>query len=931
MTLERASTGIPGLDAAIDDLRIGDNVVWRVSDLADFRSVLRPFLDQCRRDGRRLVYVRFANHEPLLTADDGAEVHHLDLHEGFEPFAVAVHDLIAGHGRRAFYVFDCLTEMLDAWHSDLMVTNFFKVTCPFLYELDTIAYFALLRDGHTAATVAGIRDTTQVLLDLHVSPDAVHVHPLKVDGRSSPTMFFPHRLADGLAVPVTSSDAAARLSSPFGHLRSRPDRWQRVVDDAYAALDADDAAKDAASGLLHGVLIGPDGRMADLARRHLSLSDLLIVASRVVGTGRIGGKAVGMLLARAIVAPEFGERLEPHDSFHIGADVFYTFLVANGWWGLRLRQRDPAHFLDAGAELHDLIPGGSFPAEIVEQFRLMLEWYGQAPIIVRSSSLLEDNFGHAFAGKYDSFFLANQGSPEQRLTALLDAVRAIYASAMSSDALRYRAERGLADADEQMAILVQRVSGDHHGSLFFPHAAGVGNSSNLYTWDASMDADAGMLRLVIGLGTRAVDRTTTDHARIVALDDPLLGRLSDADDLSAFSQRRVDVLDLTAGAFATVPLASLVGTDIRAHWSLFTSPDAAALRRLAERGDRRPPGGPSSVGDRRGRRPVSSSPATDRARAASTGEVPQPPKPVVADFRGLLASTDFPGLMRGALGRLAEAYDYPVDVEFTVNLTAAGEPHIGIVQCRPLQTRGPGSAVEMPSAVDPDDVLFASTGEFMGGNVRLPLEYVVSVLPDRYLSLGVPDRHGVARLIGALNRALAGRSFALLGPGRWGTTTEALGVPVRFAEISRASALLEATDAAGGFRPELSYGSHFFQDLVETGIFYAAIFDDRPGVTFNPALVTSRPNEVTTLVPDAEPHLVDVVHVARFDDLELFSDITTQQVVCTRTREGPAEIDQAYERAYAKHPVDEPDEWGDLASFGEAVRAAGRTGATDVS
>ena len=849
MTLERASTGIPGLDAAIDDLRIGDNVVWRVDDLAGFRSVLRPFLDQCRRDGRRLVYVRFANHEPLLNADDGAEVHHLDLSEGFEPFAVAVHDLIAGHGLRAFYVFDCLTEMLGAWHSDLMVTNFFKVTCPFLYELDTIAYFALLRDGHTSATVAGIRDTTQVLLDLHVSPDAMHVHPLKVDGRSSPTMFFPHRLADGLAVPVTSSDAAARLSSPFGHLRSRPDRWQRVVDDAYAALDADDAAKDAASSLLHGVLIGADGRMADLARRHLSLSDLLIVASRVVGTGRIGGKAVGMLLARAIVAPEFGERLEPHDSFHIGADVFYTFLVANGWWGLRLRQRDPAHFLDAGAELHDLIPGGSFPAEIIEQFRLMLEWYGQAPIIVRSSSLLEDNFGHAFAGKYDSFFLANQGSPEQRLTALLDAVRAIYASAMSSDALRYRAERGLADADEQMAILVQRVSGDHHGSLFFPHAAGVGNSSNLYTWDASMDADAGMLRLVVGLGTRAVDRTTTDHARIVALDDPLRGRLSDADDLSAFSQRRVDVLDLSVGAFVTVPVTSLVGTDIRAPWSLFISPDAAALRRLADRG----------------RRPA----------------VP----PMVADFRGLLASTDFPGLMRGVLGRLAAAYDYPVDVEFTVNMTAAGEPHIGIVQCRPLQTRGPGAAVEMPSSVDPDDVLFASTGEFMGGNVRLPLEYVVSVLPDRYLSLGVPARHGVARLIGQLNRALAGHSFALLGPGRWGTTTEALGVPVRFAEISRASALLEATDAAGGFRPELSYGSHFFQDLVETGIFYAAIFDDRPGVTFNPALVTSRPNEVTTLVPDAEPHLIDVVHVARFDDLELFSDITTQQVICTRTRE----------------------------------------------
>ena len=850
MKSTRVSTGIGGLDAAIDGLRIGDNVVWHCDDMADFKRVLAPYVEGARLEGRQLVYVRFADHPPLLRGRD-VEVHRLDPTEGFEPFAIAVHDLIWKAGPLAFYVFDSLASLLDAWHSDLLLTSFFKVTCPVLYDMDTVAYFPLLRDEVSAATVAGIRETTQVLFDLQVVGEDTYVHPLKVQGRSSATMFFPHRIAGPKAIPVTSSANSARLASTRGRMRRRPDHWTRLVDGAFEALDGGFAEQRDAHAILADALLGrDDGRMAGLARRHLSLDDLLVMATRLIGTGHIGGKAVGMLTARAILLDDidnrFAEHLEPHDSFHIGSDVFYHYLVSNGWWEHRLEQSHPETFLSAGAALHDLMPTGRFPVSIREQLLDMLEHFGQAPIIVRSSSLLEDNFGNAFAGKYDSFFLTNQGSPEERLHALLDAVRAVYASAMSEEALRYRMTRNLAEVDEQMAILVQRVSGDHHGHLFFPHAAGVANSSNLYTWDANVDADAGMLRLVMGLGTRAVDRTNSDHARIVALADPLNGRLSDPEDLSSFSQRRVDVLDLTAGGRAAVPLDDLVKTDIGADWSLFTSPDSAVLRAMAERG-----------------------------RELRT-------KPVVADFHGLLGETAFPGLMRDALAMLSRAYDYPVDVEFTVNVMN-GDPRVGIVQCRPLQTRGPGQAVALPQVTDESRVLFSSPGEFMGGNVSLPLDWVVMVRAQAYLRLATQQRHAVARLVGQLNRTLKDSAFMLLGPGRWGTTTEALGVPVRFAEINHATALVEATDAAGNFRPELSYGSHFFQDLVETGIFYAAVFDDRPGVRFNPGLVAARPNELLDLLPDADRGLAEVVQVARFDDLRLWSDVTSQRVLCLTT------------------------------------------------
>ncbi|HHU40631.1 MAG TPA: pyruvate kinase [Propionibacterium sp.] len=846
----KLSTGVPGLDKAIDGLRIGDNVVWHCADLDDYRRMLEPFVQAARTHGRHIVYVRFGEHDPLVGGDD-VEVHELDPTDGFEPFAVDVHDVVMQYGRETFYVFDSLASLLDAWHSDLMLASFFQVTCPLLYALDTIAYFPLLRDEVSAATVAAIRETTQVMFDLQVVGGETYVHPLKVEGRSSASMFHPHLISGEDATPVTSSTASARISARRGRMRYRPDHWNRLVDDAFEALDGTKEEQAEAHCLLADALLGRvDDPMAALARHHLSLDDLVVVASREVGTGHIGGKSVGMLLARAILLsdPEdrFTEYLEPHDSFYVGADVFYHYLVSNGWWQHRLEQAHPHSFLSAGAVLHDLMPTGRFPASVREQFKDMLAHFGQSPIIVRSSSLLEDNFGNAFAGKYDSFFLTNQGSPEERLAALQEAIQAVYASAMSAEALNYRVSRGLAETDEQMAILVQRVSGDHHGTRFFPHAAGVGNSSNIYTWDPSVDAEAGMLRLVFGLGTRAVDRTTSDHARIVALDEPLRGRLSDPEDLSAFSQRGVDVLDLEGGKQAAVPLTTLVGSEIRADWGLFTSPDRAAMRRLAERG-----------------------------RTPTT-------QPVVADFRGLLADTPFPALMRDALALLEHTYQYPVDIEFTVNASTAGDIRINIVQCRPLQTRGPGKAVRMPEVADDTGVLFASPGEFMGGNVRLPLEWVVIVRPNLYLKLGNPQRHGVARLIGEVNRKLRDDSFALVGPGRWGTTTEALGVPVRFAEINHATALVEATDAQGNFRPELSYGSHFFQDLVETGIFYAAIFDDRPGVQFNPTLVTDLPNRLLDLAPDAEPGLVDVVHVARFDDLELYSDVVAQQVLCAR-------------------------------------------------
>jgi len=413
----------------------------------------------------------------------------------------------------------------------------------------------------------------------------------------------------------------------------------------------------------------------------------------------------------------------------------------------------------------------------------MLEYFGQSPIIVRSSSLLEDNFGNAFAGKYESVFCVNQGTPQERYEAFEQAVRTVYASTMNEDALNYRMNRGLAWSDEQMALLVQRVSGDRFGDYFFPHVAGVGNSTNLYVWDESIDMNAGMLRLVFGLGTRAVDRTDGDYVKVVCLDNPLRFPPMNYEDQKKFSQHRLDLLTLAKNELESKELDEVINLPLKADKNLFISPDYATLSRMRELG----------------------------YRIRKT--------PYLLDFKKLLTDTKFAAIMKEMLGVLSKAYDYPVDIEFTANFNKDNSFKINLLQCRPLQTKGLGKAVKIPELKDVKDCFFFSKGNFMGGSVRLPIDYVIYIGANAYLNLSEQEKYEVARQIGLINKEMKGKNAMLAGPGRWGSTTPSLGVPVNFTEICNMKVICEYSSKKEGFMPELSYGSHFFQDIIESEIF----------------------------------------------------------------------------------------------------------------
>ncbi|MBM4143438.1 MAG: pyruvate, phosphate dikinase [Lentisphaerae bacterium] len=861
MAQDRHSTGIPGLDVVLRGVLPGDNIVWQVDSIASYADFARPFAAFARAEGKKLVYFRFAGHPPLLDEAEGVETCRLDPMHGFERFIGAIHKVIERSGRGAYYVFDCLSELAADWYSDQMLGNFFMLTCPYLYDLETVTYFAVIRNRHSDRALDPISRTTQVLLE-DLKHDGVHyVRPVKAHRRYSPTINMLHRRDGDAFTPVTSSAVLSEIYASAEWAGLGPGRtlgfWDRAFLEAERALEEKTAGRLSRADeveqfrRLARMFISRHENMLRLAAKYLTLKEILDVGRRMIGTGLIGGKAAGMVIARAILkktAPRFRQVLEEHDSFYIGSDVFYTFLVQNGIWRVREKQRDPGRFLEDADQARRRILAGSFPDYVLRQFEDMLDYFGQAPFIVRSSSLLEDNFGNSFAGKYESVFCANQGAKARRLEELLAAVRTVYASTMGERALRYRERKDLLEQDEQMALLVMRVSGAVHGRNYYPAVAGVGFSFNPYVWSANIDPRAGVARIVFGLGTRAVERSDDDYTRIVALNAPTRRPESDLSEVRRYSQRRVDYLDLEADELASGSFEALAPTSTDIPMALLTSADYAAR------------GG--------------------RATGNDVG---------IVTFDGLLTETPFVEDLRAMLRILQEAYEHPVDIEFTCNFVSGADYKINLVQCRPLHVGGAASVDLAQPDVAPERCILRARGAVIGQSRIVALHRLVYVVPSAYGRLPVRDRYEVAGLIDRLNRLRRrGDDFNLmfLGPGRWGTSTPSLGIPVPFASINQASVVCEIVAMRDDLVPDVSLGTHFLNEMVEMDVLYLALFPGEKDSLLNEGFFLSAANRLPALLPGAE-RWRDVVVVVDADApdagrsrIVLHADARGQQAVC---------------------------------------------------
>ncbi|MGD8603540.1 MAG: PEP/pyruvate-binding domain-containing protein, partial [Anaerolineales bacterium] len=423
----------------------------------------------------------------------------------------------------------------------------------------------------------------------------------------------------------------------------------------------------------------------------------------------------------------------------------------------------------------------------------------------------------------ESHFCANQGTPKENLKQLLAAIRKVYASVKSPNVLLYRRRMGLSDYDERMAILIQEVQGRPAGRFYYPDAAGVAFSRNQFRWNPRIDRQAGFLRLVWGLGTRAVDQIGDDFPRLVALSHPELRPESDPMQIRRHSQAKVDLIDLEDNQFRTLPIEEAL------------SSQTPNLRLLVQRFEQ---GGFHDF--------LSLPPKLDLDTAVVTLE-------------GMLRRTSFPSLMRRMLARLESAYKSPVDTEFAATFVQEeGEykPMIYVLQCRPQSRLLNEEEVHMPDEIPVERRLFVTHGMIPDGRVS-HIRYIVYVPPEHYSQSKPTEKLEIARLIGRLNNALSEHRFILIGPGRWGSRNSDLGIPVTYADIYNAKALIEVTDDTVATEP--SYGTHFFQDLVEANIYPLALPLNDEKVEFNHAFFGAE-NHLLDLLPK-ETDMESVVHV----------------------------------------------------------------------
>ena len=574
----------------------------------------------------------------------------------------------------------------------------------------------------------------------------------------------------------------------------------------------------------------------NIARKWFTVEDLKNIYQRKIGYGKIGGKSAGMMLAYRILreaAPaDLRATIRIPVSYFLASDLYYVFIANNSLqhWSDQKYKPEGQMRAEYPRIVKDFI-GGEFPEDILERLQDILAEAGKRPLIVRSSSLLEDSFGTSFAGKYSSFFCPNQGTPAENLKNLTEAIARVYASCVNPNALLYRHAKGLVDYDERIAVLLQFVEGSQFDHYFMPQAAGVAFSRNLYRWSPQIRKEDGFLRMVWGLGTRAVEAFGDEHPRLVALSHPQLQPSDTVEEICRHSQQCVDLIDLEENVLRTLPVREVL------------SGQYPILRYIAQANE----GGYLST---------------------LKSNVVDPDKLIIT-FDGLLRRTPFAKQIKGLLATLEKHYGSPVDTEFTAEILNPAEAHPGIcitlLQCRPQSHLADELEVSLPAKLDLADVIF-STRRMVPRGAITGIRWVLFVPPEGYYNLpSSAERTRLERAIGSLNADLKEECFICVGPGRWGTSNPDLGIGVDYGDVYRTRALVELTGKGVGPDLEPSFGTHFFQDLVESNIYPLNVNLDDHDAIFNRGFFYRTPNHLSDYIK-ADNALMEALRLIKVED-----------------------------------------------------------------
>lgn len=559
----------------------------------------------------------------------------------------------------------------------------------------------------------------------------------------------------------------------------------------------------------------------NIAKNFIEVKDFYHLLNRVIFSaeshGRLGGKSAGLYLASQIIKKNAKEnellaKVKIPRTYYITSDVLLHFMHYNNFDEVVEQKYKPINQVRFEyPHIVQTFKNARFPADIVNGLSAALDEFGDHPLIVRSSSLLEDRIGAVFSGKYKSLFVANQGNKHQRLEALLDAIAEVYASTFSPDPIEYRTERKLIDFGEEMGIMIQEVVGNKVGNYFLPSYAGVAFSRNEFRWSPRINREDGLIRLVPGLGTRAVDRLSDDYPLLIAPGQPSLRVNTSPEEMEKYSPKKIDIINLETNSFETV--------DVRNF--------------LKEVGQDLP-----------GVRDMISIYKDDFIRNPS-GLIDYDKEDVIITFNNLTKNTPFVGQTKAILDTLEETLGLPIDIEF-----ASDGRNFYLLQCRPQSYSALSAPSPLPKGTPREKIIF--TAKKFISNGRLPdITHIVYINSNDYSALkDKSTMMDVGRAVGELNQLLPKRKFILMGPGRWGSRGDIkLGVSVTYSDINNTAALIEIARRKGNYIPDLSFGTHFFQDLVEADIRYLPLYPDEADTIFNDDFLTKSKNIFSEIIP----------------------------------------------------------------------------------
>jgi len=577
--------------------------------------------------------------------------------------------------------------------------------------------------------------------------------------------------------------------------------------------------------------------------------------SPTISYGKLGGKSAGLFLADKILkkassTKELLSNIKTPKTWYITSDGLLNFMSYNSLDEiLEQKYKDIKQVQQEYPYVVHVFKNSLQPPHIVKGLLMALEDFGDKPLIVRSSSLLEDRIGSVFAGKYKSLFVANQGNKEERLKQLSEAISEVYASTFSPDPIEYRAAHNLLDFHEEMGILIQEVVGTKVGPYFLPAFAGLAFSRNQYRWSERIKTEDGLLRIVPGLGTRAVDRLKDDYPVLLSPGQPNLRANVSIDEILRYSPKFIDLINLESGSFETIAIDSL-------------------LKRYGKQ-----------------------YPMFSRVISVIKQDYIQPARPLgtdfnkdtfVVNFEGLVRRTDFMKQTKEILNSLEDIYGHPVDIEFAHDGT-----DFYLLQCRSQSHNDESSLVNIPENISNDKLIFSANKYISNGLIK-NISHIVYVDPEEYSKLEEhEDLLEIGRIVGQLNQMLEKRKFILMGPGRWGSRGDIkLGVNVTYSEINNTAALIEIARKKNNYVPDLSFGTHFFQDLVEADIKYIPLYPDETNNVFNEEFLLQSANKLTTYIHEKERFskiikLIEINDVFKNNSLSIYMNSEVSKLVAT--------------------------------------------------